>query len=577
MTEPQAKGKAKQKLELTWVGKDERPRLEPRILLEDPELSHHADKRYGEHDCFDNILIQGDNLLALKALEQKYAGQVKCIYIDPPFNTGAAFDNYHDGLEHSIWLGLIRERLIMLHSLMSQQGSIFIHLDDNEIDYAKIICDEVFGRSNFINRITVDARSPSSFSTVNPGVFKSSEYILWYSKDKTQFTERSGRVKRDPDYAYNCWLDNPNDDPSEWRFGTLLDVYQASPKSRSQRPETMIRHYNKFIVQNAEKICRFAEISDSGAGKKIVELKHLSKENPEKVFKFQRKGFDDIFIKNGQQVIFYSKNVHIIDGEKTASKLMTNIWSDIGWEGIAGEGGIKFKKGKKPEKLIKRCIELTSNSGDLVLDSFAGSGTTAAVAHKMGRRWITIEIGEHAHTHIVPRLKSIIDGTDQSGVTKVTGWKGGGGFRFYHLASPLLEKDPFGHWIISKDYNAEMLSEAMCKLMGFIYAPSKTDSWNHGYSTENDFIFVTTNTITQETLTWLAAEIGEDRSLLICCKAFNTDPHSFDNLTLKKIPDTVLGKCEWGRDDYALNVKNLPMAEEDNHDLCDMMEYENAK
>lgn len=264
----------------------------------------------------------------------------------------------------------------------------------------------------------------------------------------------------------------------------------------------------------------------------------------------------------GERVLSYEDRLREINGVKIPAEIITDIWLDISVEGLASEGEISFPKGKKPEKLIQRCIELSSDKGDLVLDSFGGSGTTAAVAHKMGRRWITVEIGDHAQTHIVPRLKRVIDGTDQSGVTKATGWKGGGGFRFYRLAPSLLEKDPYNEWVISKEYNAEMLSEAMCKLMGFAYAPSDTSYWNHGYSTEQSYIYVTTGRLTHDFLSRISHEVGSGRSLLICCKAFEGDADAFDNLTITKIPRSVLDKCEWAKDDYSLNVKNLPMHDE---------------
>jgi adenine-specific DNA-methyltransferase len=214
----------------------------------------------------------------------------------------------------------------------------------------------------------------------------------------------------------------------------------------------------------------------------------------------------------------------------------------------------------KPERLIQRVIQIASNPGDLVLDSFAGSGTTGAVAHKMGRRWIMVELGEHCHTHIIPRLRKVIDGEDKGGITEAVGWKGGGGFRYYRLAPSLLEKDQFGNWIMSRQYNAAMLAEAMCKLEGFTYAPSDTIYWQHGHSTETDFIYVTTQTLTREQLQKLSDEVGESRSLLVMCGAFRVkNLDEFPNLNVKKIPKAVLNRCEWGHDDYSLEIKNLPM------------------
>jgi adenine-specific DNA-methyltransferase len=220
-----------------------------------------------------------------------------------------------------------------------------------------------------------------------------------------------------------------------------------------------------------------------------------------------------------------------------------------------------FFETPKPEALMSRIIHIASNPGDLVLDSFAGSGTTGAVAHKMGRRWVMVELGEQIHTHIIPRLKKVIDGEDEGGVTRTVNWKGGGGFRYFRLAPSLLEKDGFGNLIISKQYNAAMLAEAMCKIMGFQYAPGDL-YWQQGRSTETDFIYVTTQTLTRDHLAALSEQVGPKRSLLVCCAAFRGKADAFPNLTLKKIPQTVLQKCEWGHDDYSLNVANLPKAPE---------------
>lgn len=552
----------KQKLELTWVGKENRPRLEPRILIEDADKSYHAAARVSENDIFDNVLIHGDNLLALKALEADYAGQVKCVYIDPPFNTGAAFDHYDDGVEHSTWLNLMSQRFEILRRLLSADGALFIHLDDNELDYCKVVLDEIFGRENFINRITVEARSPSAFSTVNPGVFKASEYVLWYAKDRSSFKENSGRTKRDPDYAYNKWLENPGDPPADWRIGNIMDAYGRQQRARAVHPRTGLEKFNEFMVENARQVCRYASISDTGAGQAILELKAQSVRNPGKIFHMRREGgLDDVFVVDGQQLIFYSKNVAQLDGQQTATRLLTNVWTDIAWEGIAGEGGVQFKKGKKPERLLRRCIELTTNKGDLVLDSFAGSGTTGAVAHKMGRRWIMIELGEHCSTHIVPRLHHVIDGTDQSGISRAFEWKGGGGFRYYELAPSLLATDKWGREVISKEYDAAMLAQALCKLEGFTYAPSPDVYWQQGHSSETDFLYVTTQTLGPEELSALSEEVGEGRSLLILCAAFRGKAELWPNLTIRKIPNHIRSRCEWGHDDYSLNVANLPQAE----------------
>ena len=385
------------------------------------------------------MLIQGDNLEALKSLLPYYAGKVKCIYIDPPFGTGREFENYDDNLKHALWLGMINPRLEFLRDLLSNDGSIFVHLDDSESDYAKVLLDEVFGRTNFVQRVTVRARSPSAFSTVNPGVFKASEYILWYARKKEFMDQSRVWVARPPDTAYNKWLENPSDPEADWQFSSIRPVIQRFLENRSGR-SSVEKATVDFYVENAAQITRLAEIDDDGAGEDIVDVKRQSLRQPAKIFRHSRNGFEDIFITQGQQILFYSKNIREIDGVRTPARMLTNIWDDIPWEGIAREGGVTLRKGKKPERLIRRCLQLVTRKHDLVLDSFLGSGTTVAVAHKMDRRWIGIERGDHAVTHCAPRMGKVIEG-EQGGISQTVGWQGGGGFSFYRLGDAIFDTD----------------------------------------------------------------------------------------------------------------------------------------
>lgn len=551
----------KQRLELTWIGKGQEPKLEPRILIENPEYS------YGDHNT-ENILIHGDNLLALKALEQDYAGMVKCIYIDPPYNTGSRIDadgkeiGYNDGLEHSTWLNMMYNRIKLFYTLLHEAGAMFIHLDDNEADYCKILLDEIFGRENFMNKITIDARSPSAFSTVNPGMFVSSEYLLYYAKNRRKLIENPIKTFRTPDYAYNKYITNYNSEYKDWTFTSVSSAFAEVTSLRSNNPENIIKQYNKFIIDNAYRICRYTAISDSGAGQRVVDTKYKSLQFPKEIFRIERNGLDDIYIMNGQQISFYSKNVSFIDNEKQATMPLTDIWTDIAWEGIAKEGSVTFKKGKKPEKLIRRCISLVSNPGDFVLDSFLGSGTTAAVAHKMGRRWIGVELGEHAKTHCFPRLKYVVDG-EQGGISKAVNWQGGGGFKFYELAPPLLSEDKFGNLVISPEYNPQMLAAAMAKHEGFQYTPDSEKFWKQGISSEKDYIFTTTQYLTRTILDSIAEDLPKDESLLICCTQFEAGiENAYPNINIRKIPSMLLNRCEFKQDsDYSFNIVNSPLDE----------------
>ena len=563
---------SKQKLELTWIGKEKRPRLEPRILVEDPDKSYHAAQRITDHDQFDNRLIFGDNLLALKALEQEFAGKVKCIYIDPPFNTGAAFEHYDDGLEHSIWLGLMRDRLEILRNLLSVDGVAWIHIDDKELAYLRVLCDEIFGRTNFLNMIVVKTSDPSGHKTVNPSPYSQTEYILMYAKDRTQYAYESMYVASAYDSGYNKFIINIEHPYSKWEVVGLNEHVASTLNYRDTREarkkmgrvgfDSVVA---QFALEHAGSVFQATAISDA-AGRAIVEVRNESARRTGVVFHVPRTDYEDIYVLNGRQVYFYSLKVRNIDGELTPAKPLTNLWTDIPWNGIAREGGVEFKNGKKPERLLERCIELGSDTGDLILDSFAGSGTTGAVAHKMGRRWIMVELGEHCNTHIIPRLHKVIDGEDQGGISNAVDWQGGGGFRYYKLAPSLIVDDHWGNPVINPEYNAAQLAEALAKLEGFTYAPSDTRWWQHGHSSERDFLFVTTQNLSSAQLQSLSDEVGEHNSLLVCCAAFrgvnaNEAVHRWRNLTLKKIPKMVLSRCEWGHDDYSLNVANLPMAE----------------
>ncbi len=370
----------------------------------------------------DNLLIQSENLEALKALEPTFGNQVQCIYIDPPYNTGEdrqtnrQGQSYIDRWSHDSWLEMMRERLLVLHSLLSPEGSIFIQIDDNEMDALKLLCDEIFGRQNFISRITVAARSPSSFSTVNPGVYKASEYLLWIASDRSTFRSYPLRVSKSPDRAYRLWLENPEDTWESWRLSRLADAL----------PPGVDR--DEFQVEHAHRVARLASISDRKASKATVALKKSSLVEPEKIFRVDRGTLPPQYLLRGQQLIFYDRQVTEIDGKRSASRPLTNIWTDISWEGIAREGGVTYKSGKKPERLLRRCLQLCTRPGDWVLDAFAGSGTTPAVAHKMGRQWVAIESGS-IFPQTCGRLERVVQGEDPTGITKVSGWRGGGSFR----------------------------------------------------------------------------------------------------------------------------------------------------
>ncbi|OOF84300.1 site-specific DNA-methyltransferase [Rodentibacter ratti] len=525
-----------QKLELTWIGKDKRPKLEARILLEDAAKSYHAPTR-SEQAIFDNRLIFGDNLLALKALEQEFAGRVKCVFIDPPYNTGSAFVHYDDGLEHSIWLGLMRDRLEIIKRLLADDGSLWITIDDNEAHYLKVLCDEVFGRGNFVS----NAIWQKKYSPQNDAKWLSDnhDHILVYAKNKDIWRPNLLQRTDEAEARYK----NPDNDPrGVWKstdfsvktYSAANDYPITTPTGRVVNPPesrcwvTSKERFNELVADN--------RIWFGKTGNNVPSLKKFLTEVKE--------GTTSLTIWLHEEV------GHNQDAKKEVKQFNSKDVFDT----------------PKPEKLLQRIIHLATNPGDLVLDSFAGSGTTGAVAHKMGRRWIMVELGEHCHTHIIPRLQKVIDGTDQGGISKAVNWQGGGGFRYYRLAPTLIVNDAWGNPVINPDYNPEMLAEALAKLEGFTYRPSETVWWQHGFSSERDFIYVTTQTLSAEQLQALSDEVGENQSLLVCCAAWRgitaaQAAERFPNLSLKKIPKMVLARCEWGHDDYSLNVANLPMAE----------------
>ena len=408
------------------------------------------------------------------------------------------------------------------------------------MDYCRVLTDEIFGRKNFMNRITVDSRSPSAFSTVNPGVFKAAEYILFYAKKRELLLENQLRVERAPDYAYDKYITNIDDDYKNWKYISVSEAYAQSNPKATTSPQTALNNYNKFIISNANSIFRFTAISDTGAGQAVVSLKYESKKNPNKIYCLERNNLDNVYVLNGQQLSFYSKNIANIDGKKCASKMLTDIWTDIAWEGIANEGAVRFKKGKKPEKLIKRCLELVTKPGDLVLDCFLGSGTTTAVAHKMRRKYIGIEFGDHCYSLCKPRLDKIIDG-EKSGISRIVEWQGGGGYHFYELAPSLLVKnDKLPIYQINPEYTFEMLCEAICKIEGFHYKPT---GLIHGYSSESRFIHVTKEFVNAEYIKFIASSLSDRQSLLIYATKVQSKLLLPDNIEVKRIPKDLLKKC----------------------------------
>jgi len=557
-----------QKLELTWIGKGEEPKLEPRILIENPEYS------YGDPNS-QNMLIHGDNLLALKALEQDYAGKVKCIYIDPPYNTGAAFEHYDDNIEHSIWLDLMKRRLMLLKSLLSNDGFICVHIDDSEGDYLKVLMDEVFGRSNYLTTFYIRVRYADKTLKQDMAFHKEIEQVHIYRKaygakpnlnesesnfDKFiyYFEEKSeGReielggkkvvIFEENQYKIKKGEGSENGRKEIWATGTILDGNSSG------------RFFRDYLTGRYESDGLGVVYKVYGIGDDKFDFRYFT--GPKREGATKGKYFQGV------------PNSQLENQDETKKSPISNFYDLAGSFGnCRHEGGVDFRSGKKPEKLIQIILNHFSNEGDLVLDSFLGSGSTCATAFKMGRKFIGIELGEQAYSHCLPRLKSIQQGEDLTGVTIEANWKGGGGFKFYTLAPSLLKQDKFGNWVISKEYNADMLAAAMAKQEGFKYQPHESTYYKQGQSAEQDFIFTTTQFLTVEAVDSIQDEMQPGETLLICCKSFQKEcKGKYGNITIKKIPLMLLGRCEYGKEDYSLNIINMPV-EDSNDDTDDTVE-----
>ena len=423
------------------------------------------DKSVGDPDA-GNLLVQGDNLEALKALLPYYAGKVKCIYIDPPFNTGSEDWIYNDNVNspeirswlgsvvkkenedltrHDKWLCMMYPRLVLLRDFMSEYGTLFFHIDDNEIGNSILLCDEIFGRRNRINIVTFKQASATGHKAINPGFVTVTNNIIVYAKSRPDWSPNRVFTGRERDARYNGWIANRDAPHDEWQITTLMNGFASKRgitlKEARRAAKDAPSELDQFVLENASSVIQPARPDYNNVGQETRNAIDRSREKPDRIIKLSRHGYSDIYLKDGQRILFYSDKIKIVDGRAISGEPLTTLWDDILSNNIHKEGGLEFPKGKKPEALIKRCFELATKPGDLVMDSFAGSGTTAAVAIKMHLRCLTIEMGKHAETHTAPRLKAVVEGNDTGGISTDVGWKGGSGFRFCTLGEPLFDAD----------------------------------------------------------------------------------------------------------------------------------------
>lgn len=578
---------ANQRLELTWIGKGDDPAIEPRILLHDPS------KDYGDTNT-GNMLVHGDNLLALKALEQQYAGQVKCIYIDPPYNINAANEHYDDFIEHSKWLSLISPRLKVLKNLLSEDGSIWIQINDEEQAYLKVLCDEIFGRSNFINLISVNMKSSAGASGggEDKRLKKNCEFIISYAKNYNFIAPFHGVYDYTEIYDYIVAYRNQG---KNWHYTSVLidEGEKIYIDSTMDGDGNEIKIYSRpgAVVKSVNQVMQTEELSEKEVyyryGSKIFEAKDAQSSirtrviNAKKELQIQ----DDIISieyipRSGKnkgklyEQFYKGEKCRLFawlrdiseekDGVLYKKDLQGTYWDFTSqMNNLTKEGGVPFPNGKKPEALISRIIEMTTQPGDYILDSFLGSGTTAATATKLGRRWVGIELGDHCYTHCKPRLDKVING-EQGGISKAVNWQGGGGYKFYELAPTLIVKDKYGNPVFSEQYSPEMLVAAVAKINGYHYAPDAETFWKQGFCQDNSFIYVTTQYLTGEMLDGIATEVGTFENLLICAPAFDVGLNKrYENITVRKIPQSVLDKCQYGVDNYNLNIIDPPQLDEE--------------
>lgn len=578
------------KLELTWYGKDKEINVEPRLLIERPELSN-----TDEATDTENMLIHGDNLLALKALESKYAGLVKCIYIDPPYNTGSAFEHYDDNLEHSIWLNLMRSRLKILKKLLSLDGSIWIQIDDEEQAYLKVLCDEIFGRSNFINMISVNMKNIAGASGggEDKRIKKNCEYVLVYAKDYSLLKmfkgayeyEEIGRLveryrQEGISWKYSSALvdsgkkiyicstvDGSGDEIRifkriDYKIKSVKQIMKEEKLSETEAYNKYARHF--FVSQMPQSSIRprvMEKVKEIGRDSELYSIEYIPKSG-------RKKGvvYEQFYKGENFRLLAWLQDVsEEIEGVLYKKTLQGTYWDFVsGTKNLTKEGGVEFPNGKKPEALVSRIIKMCTETDDLVLDSFLGSGTTATVAHKMGRRYIGIEMGEHAYTHCKKRLDMVVSGDDKGGISKSVNWQGGGGYRFYELAPTLINKDEFGEFIINPEYSADMLAAAMALHEGFTYEPDSAVFWKQSHGNEKSYLFVTTRHLNAAFMDSIIGGMEDDEYLLIACCSFDKEVEKMNpHISVKKIPHMLLSRCEFDKADYSLNIIHPPVYDDE--------------
>jgi len=518
-----------------WVDKNDIRVSEPRILKLKSEYGDVSELK----DPLDNALIKGDNLLALRTLvemfkERDEKDKVKLVYIDPPYNTGNAFKHYDDNLEHSEWLTMMRDRLILLRKILRQDGAMFIQIDDKEMAYLKVLMDEIFGRDNFIFSAVVKVSSESGIKVNANKPVRVKEFILVYAKNKSYWNYKRQYVESGYDNNYRYIVLDKNKPYDQWEIMNLKDF--VAKKTGLEKKYLTEKHLLEFQIKYADNVFSIRDISDK--------LKEKFGNRKDEIIEYKKpRGGIQLIYKKGE-IVFFSNKIKIINGKKVPTKVLSDIWLDINWDGIAKEGNVRFKQSKKPEKLIERILDMSTEEGDLILDSFLGSGTTVAVAHKMKRRWIGIEIGKHAETHCIPRLKKVVSGEDQTGISKEVNWKGGGGFRYYELGESLISDNKM-NWSLTYEEIARAL------FMNFDYKFKEKINNNvylgrSGHNLALCIVAKEIKIISKKELQKILSKIKQNNSTKIVIFTNHgvaiKNQDLPDNVSIKKIPESILRK-----------------------------------
>lgn len=572
------------KLELTWIGKENKINVEPRILIEIPELSN-ISAIVNSTSSFDNMLIHGDNLLALKALQSDFSRKIKCIYIDPPYNTGAAFEHYDDNLEHSTWLNLMNERIRILWDLLTDDGLLAIQIDDNEFARLYLLLCEICHERNIkVICVKMSEATGVKMASVNKAgsIPKLKEYIILAKKDGIRNLNLEKIPKEKWDKEYKTYCSNISDD----ELILLKDILSKEDATENEIliADNLLKNIifsnvndvamkeigsnanEEWCFNNAHRIVQFVTLT-GGARDIAIQKKQQLLNNLPSAFCIQTKKGKMYAIRADFNTETSLSRCKILFADQYLTVNPGDLWVDIKTTGLDNEGCVDFKKSKKPERLIRRIIRLNTKENDIVLDSFLGSGTTCAVAHKMGRKWIGIEMGDHAYSHCKVRLDKVISGEDNGGISKQINWQGGGGYRFYELAPTLIEEDAFGQPIINSNYNATMLASAIAKHEGYNYNPDENCYWKQSKNDNNSFLYVTTQHVNSDVIESIKTELKDDEFLLIVCKSYDTNCNFGNrNINIKKIPQSLLKNCEFGVDNYNLNIINPPVYEEEEED-----------